>query len=271
MFTRGGSILKYACKFYQGCPMLQTADEIIIKYFKKDREILDFVQKWEPQQRVILNVTQLSAEDFKNSIELFSATLKLHSIAILCSKTQDYRALYEVNVPYFFVEPCSTADELTGQIRAKVSDVYIMNELGFSLPDAAVTCRAGSVKIRVIPNLAQSSSDLVSDNFTKFFIRPEDLGLYEDYVDVVEFYTPEDRLDMQNVLCDVYKEGKWAGNLAYIIFGIDKINNLAIMPLFGETRLRCKKRCCFQKCDICKTIQTISKELDKKDIHFEKE
>ena len=251
--------------------MLETAGEIIIKYFKKDREILDFVQKWDPQQRIILNVTRLSEEDFKNSIDLFSATLKLHPIAVMCSKTQDYMSLYDVNVPYFFVEPCSTADELTGQIRAKVSDVYVMNELGFYLSDIAPVCKDKNVKIRVIPNFAQSSSDLAGDSFTKFFIRPDDLDLYEDYIDVIEFYTPEDRLDIQNVLHDVYREGKWLGNLGQIIFGLDNINNSAIMPLFGETRLKCKKRCAFQKCDICKTIKSISQELDKKDIHFEKD
>ena len=263
--------MKYACKFYQGCPMLEGSDEIIIKYFKKDREILDFVQKWESYQTVVLNVTQLSEDGFRDSLELFSAALKLHSITIMCSKSQDYFSLYENNLPYFFVEPCGTMDELTGQIRAKVSNVYVTNELGFYLPEIAPLCKSSNVKVRVIPNLAQSSTDLAEDDFTKFFIRPEDLYLYEDLIDVVEFYTPEDRLDAQNVINEVYKEGKWQGNLALIIYGIEPINNSAIMPLFGETRLKCKKKCCFQKCNICATIKSISKELDKKNIHFEKE
>lgn len=260
--------MKHACKFYQGCPMLQTADEIIIKYDTKDREILNFVQKWNPEQRIILDITKLI--DIEKNLDLFTATMKLHNIAFLCSKDQDFHLLEEECLPFFFEEKCGNFDELIGQIRLKVSDVYITNELGFYLPEIAQMCKDKHVKIRVIPNMAQSGTELVSNDLTKFFIRPEDLHLYEDYIDVIEFMT--DRIELQPTLYSIYKEERWDGDLNQIIYGFkDSIINNTIMPIFGETRLKCKKRCCFGKCDICSYIKSISNELDKKDIHFEKE
>jgi len=260
--------LKYACKFYQGCSMLDIADEIIIKYDKKDREILKFVQKWKPEQRIILNITEL--EDIEKNLELFTTIAKLHNIAFLCSKEQDFHLLEEECLSYFFIEKCGTLDELIGQIRMKVSDVYITNELGFYLPDISRICKDKHINVRVIPNVAQSSSDTISSDFTKFFIRPDDLYLYEDYIDVIEFLT--DRLEIQPTLYEIYKDGRWDGDLCQIIYNFNEdIPNNSIIPIFGEIRLNCKKRCCFNKCDVCKYMESIARELNKKDIHFEKE
>ena len=261
--------MKYACKFYQGCPMLQTTDEIIIKYNKKDLEIFDFVQKWKQEQRIILNITELE-DDLEKCLEIFTATAKLHNIAVMCSKKQNYSLLAEECIPFFFIEKCGTFDELVGQLRLKVSDVYVVNELGFYLPEVAALCKDKNVNVRAIPNVAQSSSEIAGDDFSKFFIRPDDVRLYEEYVDIFEF--GGDRLDIQNTLYQIYKEEKWEGNLAMVITGLsENIPNDSILPLFGETRLKCKKKCCFGKCEICKTIKSISKKLDEKEIHFAKE
>ena len=260
--------MKYACKFYRDCSLLPITDEIIIKYDVKDREIINFVQKWKPQQRIVLNITKLV--DIEKNLELFATIAKLHNVAFLCSKSQNFHLLEEECLPYFFVEKCGTFDELIGQIRMKVSDVYITNELGFYLPDVATVCKDKHINIRVIPNIAQSSSDTISNDFTKFFIRPDDLYLYENYIDIIEFET--DRLELQPTFYNIYQEGKWDGELKQIIYNFDNdISNNSIVPIFGEIRLDCKKRCCFNKCDICKYMESIARELNKKDIHFQKD
>jgi len=58
-----------------------------------------------------------------------------------------------------------------------------------------------------------------NDGFKQFFIRPEDVDIYGEYVDVIEFY---DSIEQQNVLYEVYfKDKEWNGKLREIIKGMD--------------------------------------------------
>lgn len=157
----------------------------------------------------------------------------------------------DMGIDFFLDTKIDTLDKLLGVVNLGVSDVYICNELGFMLKDVSAFCHYRQIKVRVYPNVAQSSTDLEIEPFKKFFIRPEDLHLYEDYVDIIEFYCKE--LDKQMTLYEIYhKDKSWNDDLSIIILGLDKnLINSSIPPIFGEVRLNCKKSCGLNRCDIC--------------------
>lgn len=258
--------MKYALQYYRGCEILDQVDEIIINYYEKDKELINFLNKILSYQRLIIDISTL--ENIDENIEIFKQAFeKNNNIAIKCSKNQNFNILKENNLSFFFKEGANTWDKLVGYIEAGVSDIYIVDELGFSLRKIKNAYKDCNINIRVYPNIAQSSSDLYKNTFKKFFIRPEDLYLYENIIDVIEF--ADIRLKAQPTYLKVYKEGVWNDNLNIIIAGLDiDINTMAMIPLFAESRLNCGKRCALNNCHICDHIQIIAGDLEDNKIFF---
>ena len=95
----------------------------------------------------------------------------------------------------------------------------------------------------------------------KFWIRPEDVEVYGQYIDTIEFFgTPQ----QVGVLLKVYKEDKkWFGQLKEIIFGLKSdLDSRYIVPRFAEQRVSCKKECLKGgKCRICERVVDLSHSL----------
>lgn len=79
-----------------------------------------------------------------------------------------------------------------------MSDIYITNDLAFDLNTLSKEVHKinNKCQIRVYCNIAQSALVLQEQNSLKsFFIRPEDVDLYEKYIDVLEFYGVDEKLE----------------------------------------------------------------------------
>lgn len=262
--------MKYAIRFYRGCRILNKADEIIIKYESTEPDLVRYVGSLPQEQRLIVNITNLPIEQEENSLKIFEVAYKEHkNFAILCSFKQHILVdLDLLNIPYFFIEQASTFDEFVGMLNFKVKDIYITNELGFYLDKVSKICKDKDIQVRVRPNMAQSSSVFETESVKKFFIRPEDTEFYEQYVDVFEF-TGE--LTQQPVYYEIYRDGRWLGDLNEIIIGLTQsINDMAILPVF-HNRASCEKRCSFGKCDLCSRVVEVSKDIENKGLAIKRE
>lgn len=258
--------MKYAINFYRNCRVLPKADEIIIKYEKTGQEdLVRFARELPQEQRLIVNICMLDAEN--DDYRIFKDAISAHkNMAFMISRDQTiyYQDFYEMNLPYFFIEPISNLDDFMGVITLGVTDIYVANELGFYLNKISTICKDKGIQIRVYPNVAQSSSSFPTPGFKKFFIRPEDVELYEQYVDILEFWGP---IDKQAVLYDIYHDGRWQGNLQDIILNLnEEIDNMRIMPVFGEARSCCHKKCAYNQCHFCDNIKSAATALEVKEI-----
>lgn len=262
--------MKYAFRFFKESSQIKSADEVIIRYNQKTVELIDFAKKMDEKQRLIVNITEL--ENKEDSLNIFKGAAAAHpNFALLTSITDvniiDYD---EENIKFFFIEGASTVDELTGQLNLGVSDIYVINELGFSLKEVSKKCHDKNVQVRVFPNVAQSATELPTSNFKKFFVRPDDIFIYEEFVDVFEFFG---NIKKQDVLYAIYKDEKWLGDLSVLILGLkEPVLNTAIMPYFGSIRSECHKRCSLGgKCDICGVIKSLAKKMEEKGMEIRHE
>ena len=75
------------------------------------------------------------------------------------------------------------------------------------------------------------------------FIRPEDVILYESYVECLEFEEVNNK--QEETLLHVYKENQnWPGNLNILIQRLNfNVDNRAISEEWGPARIKCKQRC----------------------------
>ena len=151
-------------------------------------------------------------------------------------------------------------DTLQGYIKYKPSDMYIVEALGFEINKVAKVLHNENIKIRTFANVAQSSWREI-DPLRKFFIRPEDIPIYEPYIDVIEFFNSK---NSSSTLYKIYsKDKKWFGQLNELILDFDSdIDNRFIVSKFAEHRTRCGKRCLKgENCKFCDTIYQLSQTL----------
>lgn len=98
--------------------------------------------------------------------------------------------------------------------------------------------------LRSFCNICESSWD-ETPSLKTFFIRPEDIDLYNNYIDTFEFYADPTDATKINTLYEIYtKDKSWFGKLNEIILGYEgDEDNRFIIPRFGEQRLNCDKSC----------------------------
>ena len=156
----------------------------------------------------------------------------------------------QYELPHFFSNFVTSIDELMGFLSYHPTDMYICEELCFSLDKVSKILHDNNVKVRVFPNICQSSW-AETPSIKTFFIRPNDISIYSVFVDVFELISDRDR---QKVLFKIYKEEKWFGKIKEVIpsFKSD-LDNKYIINSFGIIRSKCGKRCFYKpgSCNIC--------------------
>lgn len=265
--------MKYAIRFYHGCRVLNAADEIIIKYWEREPQLIKFVQSRPQEQRIVVDICPMlrdlmyeqPSELVNENLDIFRNAYQLHpNFAIKLDREEKWiEVLKEEGIPFFFDYCVKNSTELADILKFGVSDVYIGEDLGFSLDKVYILCKQNNVNIRVYPNLAQKNIAWGNGkrSITSFFIRPEDVEFYSRYVDTFEFYG---NLQQQDVYYDIYKEGRWLGNLQDIIFYLsDEIDSRTILPSFTK-RATCDKKCNYGKCDICGNLLSAGKLMKDK-------
>jgi len=140
--------------------------------------------------------------------------------------------------------------------------MYICEELGFSLDRISDLLHNNGIRVRVFPNICQSSyADIPS--IKKFFIRPEDITVYSNYADVFELIADPTRGE---VIYKIYNQRKWIGELNELIPSfVDSLKNDHILSIFGPIRLKCKKRCMYnpKSCSMCSLFLDLSENMKK--------
>ena len=261
--------MKYCINYSNKSHIIDKVDEILIRYDKN--KILELFTQFIPahlNQRIIVQLIEEDNIDtivnnLKKIISIYNENKDIKFDIQLPFYNQKFiEELKDTNLKYFFKAAANSWDKFTGLISQNVSDIYITDELAFELDKVAEIAHKNNIKVRIYPNIAQSRWDKLSD-ILKFFIRPEDIEMYEPYVDVCEFYG--DKAQQIDTYYKIYQEDKkWFGDLQEIIIGLDsKIDSRYIIPRFAEKRIKCGKDCLKGgKCEMCKRILDLSEQLE---------
>lgn len=265
--------MKYALRFFQESQIKEAVDELIIKYTHKTVKLIDFVSNQPDNKRIVIDVCSCTKTDLEDSLNIFIAAKEKHkNIAILLSQYQKdiLITLEEHMISFFFQEGVDTWDKLIFQMGCGVSDVYITNEFAFNIKLISQICHDKNIKVRIFPNVAQTSSKMKGNlnSFKFFFVRPEDIDLYEDFVDICEFFGP---IAKQDILYKIYKDKTWKDQLSYLILGMDKeIDGNTIPPGWAERRLTCNKKCSYTgHCKICEYVLDLGAAMQENGYKFE--
>lgn len=258
--------MKYAANFLKGIK-LDNFNEIIINYNNQDRELVNFIAKNEGKRITlkILDVNSFAQTREWEKINLIGAAAQLsvclgeaQSFAPISSSEQE--CIDNLEVPFFFGKIATCFEELNYLLEAGAAEVYLAEGICFNLLRARWVCDSYGAQIRVFPNVAQSRKG-TGAALKKFFIRPEDVGVYEEFIDTFEFWG---NLDRQEVLQMIYSSGCWNNELSALILDLDlAIDNKYIVSSFGKARSTCDHRCLKgEKCRICELTFDLGKKLE---------
>jgi hypothetical protein len=272
--------MKYCLKYTNICTKLHHADEISIKYIE-DKGLVDFMKKFKAQ-RIILRI---NPANFSNSeIRKLIAIKKQYpeynfSVALPYFDNALIPWFRDEKIPFFIDKPCMCWEELHYLIKEGVSDINISGPLGFEMSKVKQVLNSldRKITIRATPNKVENMI-IYTPTLIGFYIRPEDVFLYEDYIDVLEF----EGLEHQDTFFAIYAEQKqFLGNLNQCIYGFqEQVDNKGLVSLCGERRRACGRQClsggrcrrCYALADIAKPmgdrarekiLETIKKEQEK--------
>lgn len=254
--------MKYCVDFRRTGEYIKTADEIIIPFAIANQDFVDILMGRDELingHRLIIHINEEEEFIQHDFIKMFVPLQdkQIHFALRFNDYQQEHQTFYqqlkEHKINFFFTTNVDTWDIFYGLADIGVSDIYITNDLGFELNKLGPIAHAKNISLRAFPNVCQTSWRH-GDTIKSFFIRPEDVSIYAEYIDVLEFYGPREQ---QEIYYKIYaKDKKWFGNLQEIIIGLsNELDSRFIMPLFGGVRTSCCKRCLKDNsCSICDLI-----------------
>lgn len=269
--------IKFCFNFKPNHPDIDVIDEINITLAGQTTEELKKFLNKHKEQRINIIIPNISYLDEGIISDLTECLEENHYLRL--NWQPEYspideairNALQKHNIKYYYYVFVDNWDKFNEIANLNVSDIYIINSLGFEmkyLHDRAVEY---NINIRVFPNIAQSAWQ-GAPAVTKFFIRPEDCYRYSQYVDTFEFYENESPLTNSEMLYQVYAEKeKFYGDLKTIILGLDEtIDNRLLNSHWVDSRINCGKRCAKENsCKICNRYFEMSNLMTEKEKQFD--
>lgn len=239
----------FCLTYYPMHKYAQDVDEFRISYRPTDRTLENFLEVYK-NKTIIIDVTK-SFEDI--DVKILKALYDKYQnfkVIIDYNNEEHLSRVQESDIPFFFTNSVTTIDQLYGLLAYKPTDMYICEELGFFLDKVSIILHNNNIKVRVFPNICQSSFS-ETPSIKTFFIRPEDISIYSEFVDVFELISDESRVD---ILYKIYKQEKWFGKIKEVIPSFhNELDSKYLVGSFGEIRCKCGKRCMYKpgSCAIC--------------------
>ena len=259
--------MKYAVRYNSSFKYLNEVDEILIDY-PKINNIVEFAsEKIQSNQKLIINLDwyDLQIEDV---LPFLNELKKNHSnfiVQIGSIEQRDFISILKDNkINFMFTDICTDFGSLYSAAMTGAKEVYIAEDLCFNLKEIQKIKVDKDIKFRIFPDIAQTNYIFKKNipDLVKFWIRPEDTEVYENYVDVFEFYHNNDKL---SVIYEIYKNRRWLGSISQIIDDCNlELDNTTIAPYFALHRLDCRRKCLINKdyCNMCYQIFGLGKKFE---------
>ena len=233
-------------------------------------ELMEFLNAY-PNKKIIIDI-QDGLIDIKQCAAIAKNFTNITYRLDLFSAIGYHEELNTHKVPFMIYGIVENLDMLHSFLQMGVSQVSVGYELGFLLPKISTMIKRKypNVKIRVYPNFYQQIDYTGEMSFIKgFFVRPEDVYFYSQFVDIFELTVPENKKEGLKVLLEAYAiKQSWYGDLKPLINGLPQsLDNRVVIPSFGTNRIKCGKRCYLDSgCNICERILDLGETFIDKEV-----
>ena len=250
--------MKLCVSARQELPYIDWAEEIIFEY--KDRKAIpDYIEKY-PEKTIILQYFDVYEEFDWDEIKRYNA-LAMGNFIMAISNIFLAENCKQEGIKFYFAYPITSYDELSAALDMGSYYVRLGGPLFFDIE--YVHRHFPEAKIRLLPNIAYDDGYERSDlGMAGTWIRPEDIMMYDPYVETVEFYNDADLKKEQALIRIYWTERYWPGRLDMIITNLEtNAVNRMIPSEVTEHRLNCRQVCRARRsCHICYRALVLANE-----------
>ena len=246
--------------------------------FKPEMEKLNnFIQQY-GSHRINLIISDSNNINYDEIFQIISSLKKMNPDSELITCLPIYikqieEKINKIELPHYYNEIITTWDRFQGFLTLNITDIFISGDLSFNIKIVSEKAKKYGKKLRCYCNIAQSGW-LEGSSLKTFFIRPEDIELYDDYIDSMEFFIDDLKDHVKiNAIYEIYTKNQyWFGKLKEIIHGYNgEQDSRLIIAKFGEQRLNCGRRCLqaspySSSCKICDRIIELGEVLDNQNL-----
>ena len=228
----------------------QEADEIKCPY-NQFGQIYKFLKDNRDKRYVIADATFEALDNVLDQVDIIRGEVRDYSIE--CSQIAATRKLIKEGYKAYVKHPIADWDSFSALVELGVSDVYVDGPLGFQERELYRISKDKDILIRISPTVSLNTS-IMGAQPNSFYIRPEDLHLYQKMIGVVDFRV--DSQDKEDTLFAIYKRGAFNFNIRDLIENCQfSAPNLFLKPEFGQARMNCKQKCKIpgRSCHLCDT------------------
>lgn len=260
--------MKYSISARQPIQILEQTEEINVSY--ADREILlDYINGPLAEKEILLVISkeQSTNVDF-NFLQMLNE--KLH-ITIATDNLDLGEQCKALGLSFCWSFPVTTYYDLQTLIEIGVNQILLGIPLVFDLSHIK-TLVGSNIKLRLVANVAYPSYLHRANGIVGSYVRPEDVSLYEQYIDYLQFNNVS--LGQERQLFLIYHNDKqWPGNLSFLITNLDiDIDNRAIPEAFAKARINCRQKCQINNsCHLCTNIFRYVNGIDKAKFNWDLE
>ena len=243
--------------------------------FKPEIEKLDnFIQKYGSHRINLIISNSNNIDNYDEFFKIIKVLRKKNPECELITCLPYYikqleEKINENELPHYYNEIITTWDKFQGYLTLNITDIFISGDIAFNIKIASEKAKKNGKKLRCYCNIVQSGW-LEGNSLKTFFIRPEDIELYNNYIDSMEFFIDDLKDSVKvNVVYEIYVKNQfWFGKLKEIIHGYNgEEDSRLIIAKFGEQRLNCGRRCLqcspySSCCQICDRIIELGEILD---------
>lgn len=263
--------MKFALPFSNSYKDLKSTEiQWIINYKPQIDKLNNFIQEFQ-NYRIIC---KFESDPTDKDIEILNILTKKFKnskiIAAIPYYTQEIEQKFNNNeILHYYQRPVNTWEDFSGCINLNVTDILITEGLCFSLPTVKKRAAEKNILVRSYCNVCENEWNSLP-SYKSFFVRPDDIDLYNNYIDVFEFYDEKEPQKIKTLYEIYHNDKKWFGLLKQLIknYKGDE-DNKTLVSVFTEKRIKCDHKC-FKNdfCKICDNIVTLGKTLDKKSLYI---
>ena len=229
---------------------LEKADEIKCP-FNQLGQIYNFIKE-HPEKRYV--IADASSQEHNRMLEQIDTVRSIvRDYTIECGSMTSLKSLIKQGYKAYLRFPVSDWEMFYDFLDLGISDIYIDGALGFQIKQVAQICKEHKVLVRVSPTVSPAAAIKGLKPYS-FFIRPEDLKLYEKYIDIIDFKITQQ--EKEDATFSIYKRGNFIYNLQDLLDQTTfSVPNPYIKPEFGQARLNCGQHCLLpgRSCHLCET------------------
>lgn len=248
-------------------PLMDKISQFDIKYNsqKNDfKKLINFIEQY-PDKRINISIASpADLENIKTINKIYkNIYLKFNNLSFI-PKIKE-----EDNFKYYFDFPIGNYTMLNQILFFPITDIYISDDLCYSLKDIKDICNSHNIKIRLVVNTIPTIGPKGLSIKDPIF-RPEDGEYISKYIDTIEFDCGDDWKKIE-VLYKVWMERQiWFGDLQEINSDINFVfPNQAIINTLYRNKYNCNLRCIKgNNCTVCQDVLNLALTANKQNLVY---